>query len=344
MMIASCADQQRIQQEVVTTELQFTSPLLPEDPDLLSRPVNYISYEIKANDGAKHDVQICFEGTPEWALNEAGQEVRVSKGRAGEIRYMKAGTTEQPVLQKKGDNVRIDWGYFYLAAPGEKQTVTVSGDYFAPKTAFAQAGNTGAGEDTLTAKMDLSMPVMAIADALGEVSSQPAGGYILIGYDDIESIQYFGTNLKAWWTKNGAVTMDQALQAVAKDYENVMKRCAEMDKQVWDEALTADGRNYADLCVLAFRQSIAAHKLVKDTTGNILFLSKENFSNGFIGTVDVTYPSAPLSPGLITCWKMALTPRTSFARMIAPVILKMFSWSWSTAYFLILPKKIHAGK
>jgi len=74
----------------------------------------------------------------------------------------------------------------------------------------------------------------------------------------------------------------------------VMKRCFEFDRQLWQETLKEGGKNYADLCVLAFRQSIAAHKLVKDHQGNLLFLSKENFSNGSIGTVDVTYPSAPL--------------------------------------------------
>ncbi|MGV8134377.1 MAG: glutaminase domain-containing protein [Mangrovibacterium sp.] len=278
----------------VDLDLRFTSPLLPVDLDLLSRPVNYVSYEVFATDGGKHDVQLYFEGTPQWAVNEVSQEVELGKGQAGEVRYAKAGTTEQPVLQKKGDNVRIDWGYFYMAAPGEKQTVSISGDYFAPKNAFAQDGSAGAGEEKLVAKMNKAMPVLVVTDALGEVSDKPAAGYFMIGYDDLESIQYFGTNLKGWWTKNGTVTIGQALQDAAREYTDVMKRCVELDNQVWEEALAAGGKNYADLCVLAFRQSIAAHKLVKDTEGNTLFLSKENFSNGSIGTVDITYPSAPL--------------------------------------------------
>ena len=48
------------------------------------------------------------------------------------------------------------------------------------------------------------------------------------------------------------------------------------------------------MCALAYRQAIAAHKLLEDKRGNLLFLSKENHSNGCINTVDITYPSSPL--------------------------------------------------
>ena len=53
-------------------------------------------------------------------------------------------------------------------------------------------------------------------------------------------------------------------------------------------------KKYAELCALAYRQAISAHKLIKDEEGNLLFLSKENNSNGCINTVDLTYPSSPL--------------------------------------------------
>ena len=73
-----------------------------------------------------------------------------------------------------------------------------------------------------------------------------------------------------------------------------MERCRAFDVGLMNDAENAGGRKYAALCALAYRQAIAAHKLVNDKDGNLLFLSKENFSNGSIGTVDITYPSAPL--------------------------------------------------
>jgi hypothetical protein len=207
---------------------------------------------------------------------------------------LKAGTTEQPVLQKKGDDVRIDWGYFYLASENAKNRTLALHDYFDNKESFVENGNLPECKEQITTKMNESMPSMGFVENLGAVSSDPAGGYLLIGYDDLESIHYFGDNLKAWWKKEGNVTMTDALNTAIAGYDDIITRCNSFDKQMWKEAVESGGQKYADLCVLAYRQSIAAHKLVKDKSGNLLFFSKENNSNGSIGTVDVTYPSSPL--------------------------------------------------
>lgn len=274
--------------------LEFVSPLLMDDLDLLARPVNYINYEVVSNDGRSHDVEVYFEATPEWAVNELNQEVEVTTGKTGNVDFVKTGTTEQPILQKKGDNVRIDWGYFYLASEKSGNRSLAMGDFSGVKASFRESGKVNSVNDKLIAVMSKSMPVLASVDNLGKVSSKPATGYVMLAYDDVESIQYFGENLKAWWTKDGQVNFDKVLTTAAADYQEIMARCDDFDNKMYQEALAAGGENYARLCLLAYRQSIAAHKLVKDTQGEILFLSKENFSNGSIGTVDVTYPSAPL--------------------------------------------------
>lgn len=278
----------------VDLKLKFISPLLPDNLDLLSRPVNYIDYQVSSNDGKEHDVQLYFEITPQWAVNEITQQVEVSRGEAGNIGYLKAGTTEQPILHKQGDDIRIDWGYVYLAAEETRSSSLSIGDYSEMKKTFALSGTLSGGGDKILSRMDKNMPAMAVVKQLGEVSAQPVNGNVMIGYDDIESIQYFGKNLKAWWKDNGKVSMDDVLQKASSEHDHVMKQCTEFDNRLWTETLKAGGDKYADLCVLAFRQAISAHKLVRDSVGNALFFSKENFSNGSIATVDVTYPSAPL--------------------------------------------------
>ena len=278
----------------VELHLEFASPLLIDDMDLLSRPVNYVTYQVRSNDGKSHDVEIYFEATPEWAVNELNQEVEISMSKIGNVNFLKTGTTEQPILKRKGDNVRIDWGYFYVASEDSDNNTMAIGDFSAMKTSFIESGKIESGQEKISVLMTKSMPVLAVSTDLEDVSTSSEDGYLMLAYNDIESIQYFGQNLKAWWTDGGKISFDKVLSAAAADYKKTIERCDNFDRKIYNEAVDAGGQNYARLCLLAYRQSIAAHKLVKDTQGNTLFLSKENFSNGSIGTVDVTYPSAPL--------------------------------------------------
>lgn len=278
----------------VQLDLIFTSPLLQDDLQLMSTPVNYISYQVKPLDGKAHDVQIYMDATPLWAMNLPGQEMDLSVylGGPDKITYAKVGTVEQPVLQKKGDDVRIDWGYFYLASDVKPERAISMGEYHKIKKLFADRGTVSL-MGVPNSEISGTEPVVAYSEDLGKVSSS-ADGFLMIGYDDLYSIQYFKDNRMGYWKQNGKVDMIQALAKAGKEYNKVMERCRAFDVGLMNDAENAGGQKYAALCALAYRQAIAAHKLVNDKDGNLLFLSKENFSNGSIGTVDITYPSAPL--------------------------------------------------
>ena len=265
--------------------LSFTSPLLTNDLNLLSRPVTYINAAVKSNDGAGHDVQLYFGASTDIATNNASQEVKAEKYTAKGLSILKAGTIAQPVLQKKGDDLRIDWGYMYIAVPsaaGLQQSVSASRNL---SQSFIQpATNSATGKH---------LSLNSIVN-LGKVNQAGKEQLFLIGYDDLFSIQYFTQNLQAWWKLQPGATIENELRQAATGYKETLKKCEAFNQQLHADAVKAGGENYARLCELAYRQSIAAHKLVKSPQGEILFLSKENFSNGSINTVDVTYPSAPL--------------------------------------------------
>ena len=279
----------------VELDLIFTSPLLLDDLELISRPVSYISYQVRSKDEANHEVQIYFEATPQWAVHNDRQPVNFEMIEKDDLKFLKTGTIEQPMFEKRGDDVRIDWGYFYMAGQNEQSSSLNFGDYWNVKKLFQTTGTVGTAKaENLSDKMNENMSVLAYSKDLGEISTDNTTGYIMLGYDDIYSIQYFEKNLKGYWTNNGEVDIYQAFNKAVNEYSSIMKRCDEFNRSIMDDALKAGGKKYAELCALVYRQAVSAHKLVKDENGTLLFLSKENNSNGSIGTVDITYPSSPL--------------------------------------------------
>jgi hypothetical protein len=223
-------------------------------------------------------VQYYLGVSTELSVNNPKQTIEAtSKSKA-----TKAGSTSQLVLQKKGDDLRIDWGYLYV--------YPVSG------VGYQALGNY---EGFITS----GLPKILLQNHTGDnlylnsyklVEPSEAEITCAIGYDDLYSIQYFNQNLQAWWKKNFS-SMEELLEKSANEYPSIKTKCDAFDKKLYSDAVNAGGETYAKLCVMAYRQSLAAHKLVRGPNDELLFPQKENFSNGSIWTVDVTYPSAPLS-------------------------------------------------
>ncbi len=274
----------------VTLTVSFLSPLLLDELETVARPISYVTCAATAADGQPHATQVLLTEAGTLASNTPYQEVADRPGTAGSLRWRAVGTTAQPVLATAGDNVRIDWGYAYLAAPGA--AALGSGDPQQLKLEFAKTGTLPPAGPARPAQAQ-RVAQAAVLD-LGKVAATPAEQHLLLGYDEQYAVRYFGQNLRPWWRRDPAMTMDQALQAAEADYPRLRQKATEFDKKLYAEAQAAGGRQYADLCQLAYRQAIAAHTVVAGPRGELFFFSKENFSNGSIGTVDVTYPSEPL--------------------------------------------------
>lgn len=269
--------------------LSFTSPLLMNNLNVLSRPVSYLSAAVVSNDGGRHDVEFYFGASTALAVNTESQTVVASGYKSNQLNILKAGTREQPVLQKKGDDLRIDWGYMYVAVPENDRAV----QYITPAKYAFNSFLSGTYRPN-TASTEGRQLMLNTVLSLGKVDKDTVNKLIMLGYDDVYAVQYFGQNLPPWWKDGKNTTIEKELAKAYTDYNAIIGQCKAFNRGMYNTALQAGGEKYAQLCAIAYRQSIAAHQLVKSPQGEILFLSKENFSNGSINTVDVTYPSAPL--------------------------------------------------
>lgn len=279
--------------EGVGLTVTFMAAALPDDLMIYSRPVTYISWAVSCTDGKSRDLTIAIKAYGEIAVDRSTQSVSAVSENVNGLSAAKIGNTDQPILAKKGDDRRIDWGYFYLAAEPDSGT----------EVSVIQNKN----------ETSATNAVAVCAYDLKSVAKKPVSRYAILAYDDEFSIQYFKHNLRPYWRRNG----DDAaalLKKAAAEYESLKKRCEKFDAELMSVLTKAGGIQYANLCALAYRQCYAANKVVADANGQPLMFPKENFSNGCIGTVDVIYPMIPqflfFSPSLT---KATLVPILDYA-------------------------------
>ncbi len=239
-------------------DVVFTSPLLIDDLYYLTRPVTYINV-IKTYGCDCKKVSVRIELSEEFCLDHKGEEgVSVEFGETESLAFAKMGSISQKVLNKAGDDHRMNWGYIYLGA--EKACVKTD------KTEM----------QFISAEKELSENALFV-----------------VGYDDIASIDYFGDHLKSYWNKDGE-TILEALEKAYNEYDDLFDTCEYFSDSLYLDACKSGGTKYAEMLVLAYRQVLAAHKLAVTKEGEIIYISKECFSNGCAATVDVSYPSIPM--------------------------------------------------
>jgi hypothetical protein len=297
----------------VSIGLTFLTPALPYDLEVLSRPLTYVEFSAASTDSAPHQVSVYFEAGADLVVNTPDQLVSTSRLQLDGQPVLRMGSREQPLLAKRGDDLRIDWGYLYLAADRADGSSSAALGRDAARAAFQDSGALPNSDDFA----DSAGPRQALALTLdlGKVNAGPAARYLMLAYDDLYSIEYFQRRERAYWRRKGA-GMNDLLRAARREHDALLARATEFDNELMADLRQAGGERYARLAVLAYRQTLAAHKLVADADGAAMFFPKENFSNGCIATVDVIYPSSPFTmlfnPALL---KAQLQPVLDYTRM-----------------------------
>ena len=315
--VTATATEYMFENQDVRLTVRFTSPILPDSVRLLSRPCSYVDFYVEKKTPCR--AEICFTVSSDLVSRRrekmTGGSYRRPEGKsASAYRYAVMGRAEQHPLSGSGDKVTADWGYVYLACAEESAKLTFSME---------------AGE------ISCCLPI------------PEAGGWtgLVLAVDDLVSVNYFGEWRKGAWTDCYG-TIPEAVGAALSDREEVLERAKKLDADIHDRAFALGGEAYAYLCCLSYRQAVAAHKLIRDEEGNLIFLSKENDSNGCIGTVDVSYPSVPLfllyNPELV---KGMLRPIFRFASCdvweydFAPHDVGRYPYAWGQVYGLIEGKE-----
>eukprot|EP00927_Polykrikos_kofoidii_P072644 TRINITY_DN68743_c0_g1_i1.p1 TRINITY_DN68743_c0_g1~~TRINITY_DN68743_c0_g1_i1.p1 ORF type:complete len:780 (+),score=95.20 TRINITY_DN68743_c0_g1_i1:82-2421(+) len=303
--------------DTLSLNVTFLSTLFTDDFVQLSRPVSYVDVDIASRDGKSHSVQVYLDMSAQHVVNSCQtQKVSWKAWTQEEIVGVQMGVADQNTVDLNGDRNNLDWGYLHLAfssnASEHKKNIW-AGSADVSRSAFKASGGLPVAKDEQQPRICAEdMPVLAVvADIRATTVSRRQT--FMIAYDDVDSVKFYDDKLKAYWTQRYP-DIQHALIEAARDL-NYMRR----KSQVWDQTLFEQvikyGQKYTFLMALAYRQTLAANKLVWNSKLSVMWnFQKELSTNGNMQTMDVIYPASPMflytNPDLL---KAMLQPILAFA-------------------------------
>lgn len=274
----------------VALQVHFLSPLLADDLDVMTRPVTYLSFVSKSIDGKPHDVKVHIDFSGEWVVTNTGQQVAASRHRLSGLEALSIRNASNQPLHRVGDRTGIDWGALWIA--GRQAEGWTSG--IAPHNQSRQDFVEDKAHDSDDVRFPRSAhddwPVLGFECSL-PTSAEATKKSLFVAYDEDLGLEYFRRPLRPHWNRaeKGVAKLLSEAESRQGEFES---RAAKFDQALWSE-LGKVSSDYRAVGTLAYRQCIAAHGIAEDINGDTLMFSKENSSNGCIGTVDVLFPAAP---------------------------------------------------
>lgn len=286
----------------VRLKLRFTSPLLLDDLETMSRPASYITYTLSSADGLEHEVKLYWGFSGETCVDRPNG--KVSFGTTPISVYVTSGT--ENMLKRAEDDHRIEWGSFHVVAPQTEYNVEGL-KYFLSRICWENNAKTdcinsvflpGVRPSTygsvkyqngICSRLDEYFPTVTLTEKINlknEYSDK-----IMLCYDSVHPLEYFGKKAEPYWKKyygDFFVMMRKAYDS----YSETLEKVERFENGLLKKAGMISPK-YAQILSLAYRQAVAGHTLAY-CGDDVIFASKENFSNGCACTVDVTYPSVPL--------------------------------------------------
>jgi hypothetical protein len=238
--------------------LTFLQTMFTDDYVRLSRPVYYVDVSIAGSSSSsssysssdQYSVFVAFSA--EHAVNSDSQQVAWAPAAAG-TGPVRLGNAQQNVLGSKGDGVNIDWGFLYIQPPTSStgsRGQSFVGSLAQARAAFVATSQLPTTADARTPRLaGDDLPAVSATATVGGGSGGGGGGHatLVVAYDDVKSVNYFGDEYAGFWTQTYTGGITQAMAEAAGEYDAMLQKSVDHDQQLVQQLEAAGGPEYAQV-------------------------------------------------------------------------------------------------